>query len=98
MSSNFLQGGSQYPCDGVCLRLPVTCFRFELSSSGFGEAVVFCPAVVLRFAPLALEQICALKAAKSGQQRPSVYLKDAFADLLDTDADAVTMKRLERQR
>ena len=72
--------------------------RLSLARPVVRERVVLGAPVVLGDAPLAADQTVALEAAQGREERPGVDLEHALADLLEADADAVAVHRLQRQR
>jgi hypothetical protein len=80
------------------LGLPVALLRLEARAARSRQRVPFRAPVVLGRAPLALDQPVALEPAERREQRTRVNLEHPVADLLDADADAVAVHRLEVER
>src|SRR5262249_52714745 len=60
--------------------LPILSFGFELALSGFGQAVILGPAVVLRFPPVGSQPSRLLHAVQGGKKRARFDLENALCD------------------
>src|SRR5580693_8151901 len=90
--------GFENAVDGRDLTAPLPALLLESFSAPLGQGVIFGTAIVFSSAPLGFDPSHAHHAAQRGQKRSGIDAKDAIADLLDPQSDAVAVHRLQGER
>src|SRR5438309_1747512 len=96
--SRFVRASLQDSGNDVGHAVPVASFLLQLAPPCRRQAIESRPALVLGFAPLALDEPLVLEAIQRGIQRALLNFEALAGALLDAQQDTVAMQRSERDR